>query len=255
MRRFLPSLLAPSASAVVGVAYDGGEAFLGLRYARSPRRFAAAELTELQADAEATRQGPRCWSPDDFPCVPTPGNLPSEACKSPQAAEMSEDCLFLDIYRPSGGSWPKAVMVWIHGGGMTLGDSGGGVGNGTSLSGQDVIVVSINYRLGPLGFLPLRPFGAATGTGGMNGLHDQIQALRWIQRYIGAFGGDAKRVTLFGCSAGSLSICTLAVSPLAKGLFHQAVLQSGPCLGPWGPGTVEEGEEDSFHQDGVCFTR
>ena len=62
MRRFLPSLLAPSASAVVGVAYDGGEAFLGLRYARSPRRFAAAELTELQADAEATRQGPRCWS-------------------------------------------------------------------------------------------------------------------------------------------------------------------------------------------------
>ncbi|CAJ1360451.1 unnamed protein product [Effrenium voratum] len=182
-------------------------------------------------------------SPDDFPCVPTPGNLPSEACKSPQAAEMSEDCLFLDIYRPSGGSWPKAVMVWIHGGGMTLGDSGGGVGNGTSLSGQDVIVVSINYRLGPLGFLPLRPFGAATGTGGMNGLHDQIQALRWIQRYIGAFGGDAKRVTLFGCSAGSLSICTLAVSPLAKGLFHQAVLQSGPCLGPWGPGTVEEGEE------------
>lgn len=61
---------------------------------------------------------------------------------------------------------------------MTLGDSGGGVGNGTSLSGQDVIVVSINYRLGPLGFLPLRPFGAATGTGGMNGLHDQIQASR-----------------------------------------------------------------------------
>ena len=164
---------------------------------------------------------------------------------------MSEDCFFLDIYRPRNRTGALAVMVWIHGGGMTIGDSGGlglGAGDGRRLAAeQEVLVVSVNYRLGPLGFLPVRQLGHPQGTGGMNGLHDQIIALQWIQKNIKAFGGDPERVTLFGCSAGSLSICTLSTSPLAKGLFQQAILESGPCLGPWGPGrTAGKGSlEDS----------
>lgn len=116
--------------------------------------------------------------------------------------------------------------------------------NATMLpSQQDVIVVSVNYRLGPLGFLTVRGFGDdGQGSGGMNGQHDQIVALQWVQIHIAAFGGDPGRVTIFGCSAGSLSICTLSASPLAAGLFQRAIMESGPCVGPWGPGTFEEGQ-------------
>eukprot|EP00439_Symbiodinium_sp_Y106_P012999 s2209_g1.t3 len=148
-----------------------------------------------------------------------------------------QDCLFLDVRRPLG-TKPgdgKATMVWIHGGGMVLGDSGEGrgVGNGSALANRgDVVVVSVNYRLGPLGFLPVRPFAANGGSGGMNGMHDQIVALRWVQANIASFGGDPEKVTLFGCSAGSLSICVLSVSPLTQGrLFHRVILESGPCEG------------------------
>merc|ERR1719326_180167 len=75
----------------------------------------------------------------------------------------------------------------------------------------------------------------------MNGLNDQIVALQWIQQHIAAFGGDPRRITIFGCSAGGLSVCTLSVSPRAAGLFHRAIIESGPCLGPWGPGSFDEG--------------
>lgn len=110
--------------------------------------------------------------PKDFPCIPAVGQKVKDACKSPLAMKMSEDCFFLDIYRPHFRSKHLPVMVWIHGGGMTIGDSGdgysGAAGNGTRLAvEQNVIVVSLNYRLGPLGFLPFRQLGAANGTGGV----------------------------------------------------------------------------------------
>lgn len=228
------------------------EEFVGVRYAQQPNRFSRSvpDTQTWEGIRDALSTAPKCWSPSGFPCIAEGGESPAVACKSASSDSMSEDCLFLDIYRPIDGSadvrTKRPVMVWIHGGGMITGDSGSwsslDIGNGTVLASQQgVVVVSINYRLGPLGFLPLWGFGGS-GSGGMNGLNDQIVALRWLQANVEAFGGDPERVTLFGCSAGSLSICTLSASPVAAGLFNRVILESGPCLGPWGPGTFAEGQ-------------
>ncbi|CAE6953801.1 unnamed protein product, partial [Symbiodinium sp. CCMP2456] len=223
LRQGAAPLVNTSQGLLRGRRVEDGEEFLGIRYATRPARFELSELSTARWEGiyEATKQGPRCWEPGKFPCVPPPGQSAAEACRSTASDDMSEDCLFLDVRRPLG-TKPgdrKATMVWIHGGGMVQGDSGEGrgVGNGSALAHRgDVVVVSVNYRLGPLGFLPVRPFGANGGSGGMNGMHDQIVALRWVQTNIASFGGDPDQVTLFGCSAGSLSICVLSVSPLTQ---------------------------------------
>lgn len=147
---------------------------------------------------------------------------------------MSEDCLFLSIFRRAGtdATDAKPVMFFVHGGGFVHG-SGSEYAGAWLANTQDVVLVTINYRLGPLGFMPVD----ATGTGGMNGIADQALALRWVHDNIAAFGGDPARVTVFGESAGALSTCALVVSPLAAGLFDRAILESGACTGEeWGPG-------------------
>ena len=109
------------------------------------------------------------------------------------------------------------------------------------------IVVSLNYRLGPLGFLATPELKKRYGTsGGMNGIRDQVTALKWVQKHISAFGGDPSRVTLTGESSGGISVCILNTAPAARGLFHRAVVQSGPCIVPssgWGPHTPQYGYE------------
>jgi para-nitrobenzyl esterase len=145
--------------------------------------------------------------------------------------QQSEDCLFLNVWRPDKpGTFP--VMVWVHGGGYT-----GGTGNtpiywGDRLAERgEMVVVTFNYRLGAFGFLAdpaLRQEDPHQSTGNYGTL-DQIAALQWVQDNIARFGGDPNNVTLFGESAGGWSVCTLLASPLAKGLFHRAVLQSGAC--------------------------
>lgn len=111
------------------------------------------------------------------------------------------------------------------------------------------ILVGIEYRLGPLGFLSSPEIAALPesegATGGMNGIRDTIVALEWVQKNIRAFGGDPSRVTIMGESSGGLAVCTLVVSPKAKGLFRRAIVQSGACAGPWGPGTTQEGYDMS----------
>jgi para-nitrobenzyl esterase len=230
-----------------GVRNGQVEKFLGIRYAQQPQRFEVSEpdTTPWSGIRNSTQHAKRCWEPKAFPCVANASTNASMQCKADDVNGMSEDCLFLDIYRPSSGTVPHkpmAVMVWIHGGGMTMGDSM--QPNVTQLApNQGVVVVSLNYRLGPLGFLPVRSFGSPDrGSGGMNGQNDQIVALKWLKRHIASFGGDPDRMTIFGCSAGGLSVCALSVSPRAAGLFRRAAIQSGPCLGPWGPGTFDEGE-------------
>jgi para-nitrobenzyl esterase len=138
---------------------------------------------------------------------------------------ISEDCLNLNVYTPAprrGGDRP--VLVWIHGGGLV--QDGGRNYDGTKLAAAGAVVVTINYRLGALGFLA-HPALASHGAAGNYGLMDQQAALRWVQRNIARFGGDPRNVTIAGQSAGGLSVLAQLVSPGARGLFRRAIAQSG----------------------------
>ncbi len=139
-------------------------------------------------------------------------------------ASSSEDCLYLNVYTPYGFG-PFPVMVWIHGGGLVAGESDSS--DPTALVGSGVLVVTLNYRLGPLGFLAHPALVAANGTAGNYGLMDQQAALKWVKTNIAAFRGDPANITLFGESAGGLSIHSQIVSPLASGLFQKAIVESG----------------------------
>ena len=148
----------------------------------------------------------------------------------------SEDCLYLNIWTPSEkAAEPLPVMVWFHGGGFILGEGAYRDDDGRELAKQGVVVVSVNYRLGVFGFLAHPALAAENPdhpSSGNYGIEDQTAALRWVRDNISAFGGDPDRVTIFGQSAGAVSICAQLASPLAAGLFHRAVIQSGPCVTP-----------------------
>ncbi len=141
---------------------------------------------------------------------------------------QGEDCLNLNVFAPTINGTRRPVLVWIHGGAFVTGSGCFAVYDGTHLAQRGAVVVTINYRLGAFGFLRLAGQGngeiTATGT---EGLGDQILALRWVRDNIAAFGGDPGNVTLFGESAGSMSVASLLAAPAAKGLFHKAILQSG----------------------------
>jgi para-nitrobenzyl esterase len=141
----------------------------------------------------------------------------------------NEDCLYLNVYTPPGHHGRLPVLVMIHGGGLTTG--AGDQHDGSLIVNTDhIIVVSINYRLGPFGFLNLPGLGTSALTGSGNyGLLDQESALRWVRRNIARFGGDPRAVTIDGESAGGWSMCALMTSPPARGLFRSAIMQSGSC--------------------------
>jgi para-nitrobenzyl esterase len=147
-----------------------------------------------------------------------------------RSAAESEDCLYLSVWTPATSAGARLpVMFWIHGGGFFSGASDEGRHEGATLASKGVVVVEINYRLGLMGFLshPELTAESPTKTSGNYGLLDQIAALQWVKTNIAAFGGDPNLVTIFGESAGSLSVSALMASPLARGLFHRAIGQSG----------------------------
>lgn len=147
-----------------------------------------------------------------------------------------EDCLFLNVFTPGCDSSARPVMVWIHGGGFINGSSSTPWYNGTSLSKHgDVVVVTLNYRLGALGFLWLGDLDSRYRSSGVNGLLDQAAALAWVRENISAFGGDPGNVTIFGESAGAMSVSTLLALPAAQGLFHKAIAQSGAAHNTFTP--------------------
>src|SRR5947207_3442662 len=144
------------------------------------------------------------------------------------AVGKSEDCLYLNVWTPNT-SGRRPVMVWIHGGGFFAGFGGEERHNPGPLTRKGAVVVTLNYRLGAFGFL-VHPALAAESpmrSSGNYGLLDQIAALQWVQRNIARFGGDPTRVLIFGESAGGMSVGSLIGSPLAKGLFQRAILESG----------------------------
>jgi para-nitrobenzyl esterase len=143
--------------------------------------------------------------------------------------EQSEDCLSLNVWTPALDGKRRPVMVWIHGGAFTIGSGSQPLYDGSVLARRgDVVVVTINYRLGPLGFLRLADVtnGKIPATGN-EGMLDQVAALRWVRDNIAEFGGDPGNVTIFGESAGGMSVGTILAMPSARGLFHKAIPQSG----------------------------
>jgi para-nitrobenzyl esterase len=143
-------------------------------------------------------------------------------------AVMSEDCLALNVWTPNTDSAKRPVMFWIHGGGFTVGATRNTWYDGRHLAARgDVVVVTINYRLGAWGFLDLSAFGARYAESANVGLLDQIAALKWVKQNISKFGGDPNNVTIFGESAGASSVGDLLSMPVAKDLFSKAILESG----------------------------
>jgi para-nitrobenzyl esterase len=202
---------------------DGVIAWRGIPYAAppiGPLRLRAPEPAEPWSGLrEATSYGaPSMQLPSEIGGnAGPPGTVPE------QVPEPSEDCLYLNVVAPAGAT-DRPVLVWIHGGGYQGGNATMTAGNGATFARDfDVVVVTINYRLGALGFLAV----PGEEHSGAFGLYDQIAALRWVRENITAFGGDPGRVTVLGISAGAKSVANLLASPLAKGLIHRAGSASG----------------------------
>jgi para-nitrobenzyl esterase len=141
---------------------------------------------------------------------------------------QSEDCLFLNVFTPACGDARRPVLFWLHGGAYTIGSGSSDGYDGTRFAtNHDVVVVTINYRLGALGFTHLADLGEQYASSGNAGLLDQVLALQWARDNIAAFGGDPGNVTIFGESAGAGSVACLMAAPRAAGLFHKAIAESG----------------------------
>ncbi|MDK2768116.1 MAG: carboxylesterase/lipase family protein [Sphingomonas sp.] len=211
-----------------GSSERGVERFLNIPFAAPPvdelRWRPPVEAARWTGVRDATAMGPACPQP-----------VRSALVAGGVADHQSEDCLQLNIWRPAGGRH-LPVMVWIHGGAHVLGSGTFPVFDGTALARQGVILVTINYRLGALGYFAHPALTAEAHRGelfGNFGLMDQLEALRWVQRNIGSFGGDPRKVTVFGESAGGISITTMLANPAAKGLFARAIVESSvPTLEP-----------------------
>src|SRR5437763_2189142 len=217
-----------AAGKVQGVEEDGLAVFKGIPFAAPPvgaLRWRPPQPVEPWTGVRpADEYG--AWAPQPPPAGA--GGVGGED------AVKDEDCLTLNVWTPAasdGGQRP--VMVWIHGGGFTTGSGAGALYRGGHLAARgDVVVVSINYRLGALGFAAhpaLRD--PDTGICANWGMLDQVAALQWVQQNIARFGGDPANVTIFGESAGGMSVSTLLGMPMAKGLFAKAIAQSGGPVG------------------------
>jgi para-nitrobenzyl esterase len=205
---------------VQGVVKDDVLLFSGIPYAAPPigtLRFQAAQphsgWSEVRAATRFGKAAPQLTTGGMTASVPVP---------------WDEDCLFLNITTPAADGRKRPVFFWIHGGAYRTGQGAVPWYNGTQFAKRgDIVTVSINYRLGALGFTDLSRFGEDYATSGVNGILDQIVALEWVRDNIVSFGGDPDQITIAGESAGGFSVCTLLGSPRAQGLFNRAVSQSG----------------------------
>jgi para-nitrobenzyl esterase len=231
--------------AVRGTAGPGSHAFLGLPYAAPPtgnlRWRPPQPPAHWHGVRDATSFAPSCpQNPSANPFLP-PGL-------------MSENCLYLNVYTPtrrSSDEGGRPVLVWIHGGGLT--QDGGRNYDPTRLAADGVVVVTINYRLGALGFLAHPALAARSGgPAGNYGLMDQQAALRWVQANIGPFGGNPHNVTIAGESAGGLSVLAQMVSPGSRGLFQKAIIQSGAFALNQQPLSAAETAGEAFAAKAGC---
>jgi para-nitrobenzyl esterase len=213
---------------ISGLAAEGVRGYKGIPFAAAPvgdlRWKSPQPLKAWPGVRKCEAFGPDC------PQAP----YPSGSLYYSPPRDQSEDCLYLNVWTSARAGERHPVMVWIHGGGLTRGSGASRWYDGSSLARKGVVLVTINYRLGPLGFLahPELTAESRDHASGNYGLLDQIAALGWVRKNIAAFGGDAGRVTVFGESAGSWSVNVLVASPLARGLFQRAIGESGGSFGP-----------------------
>lgn len=219
---------------VTGAAGATAHVFRNIPFAAAPLgalRWAPPKaVTSWRGERDGTKSGPSCPQPM------LPNDIPNSGGAN---GPTSEDCLQLNVFAPPG-AVKAPVMVWIHGGGHRTG--AGWVYDGTNFARDGVVVVSINYRLGALGYFAhpaLTKGGQPTGN---FGLMDQVAALKWVKRNIKAFGGDPANVTVFGESAGGMSTLALLATPSAKGLYQKAIVQSG--LGWFRPTSLAAKEKE-----------
>ena len=263
----LARALVPTTSGWIQGNVRGGVAeFLGIPYADAPvgplRWKPPRPKPPWDGVRQAVHYGPACPQvesalPVDIPGADYTDDCP-EDCRGPYCCKGSEDCLYANIWTPVRGDTSRLpVMVWIHGGGLNTGAGSLSVYNGRNLAKErNVVVVTFNYRLGPLGFLahPGLTEESPNHASGNYGFQDQIFLLRWVHDNIANFGGDPDNVTIFGESAGGVSVCTLLASPIARGLFHRAIDESGPCNQRRSilflDGTPE-GQTESAHEQGM----
>ena len=215
------------AGLVQGVTKDGITVYKGIPFAAPP----VGDLRWRAPERPAAWTGVR--SADKF--APACVQMPIvNADLGMEAVSTNEDCLYLDVWTPAKSAQERLpVMVWIYGGGFTIGATSVSLYDGSNLAKKGVILVSVSYRLGAFGFMAHPELTREQGGhSGNYGLMDQIAGLQWVKRNIAAFGGDPNRVTIFGESAGGISVSMLSASPLAKGLFRGAISESGGNFAP-----------------------
>lgn len=210
-----PAVAATVAGQVQAVDRLGMRSYFGIPFAAPP----VGKLRWMPPAPAQAWTTPLAKTQSNAPCLQT-------STSSFRLANGTEDCLYLDVHAPATGAGPFPVMVWIHGGAF---NTGGAVtyADPSPLVTKGAIVVNIAYRMGAMGFLGHPSLRAADGTVGNYGIMDQQAALRWVQDNIAAFGGNKSNVTIFGESAGGFSVMTHLASPLSKGLFSKAIVESG----------------------------
>ena len=218
---------------VRGYVEDGLDVFKGLRYGAPPVGLARFKPPSRPAawrePADATAYGAPAIQSGLAPGErrTSPGDPPA-----PDEPASSEDCLFLNVWTPGLDAKARPVMVWLHGGGFANGSGGAAMYDGGALARKgDVVTVTVNHRLNVFGYLHLgEVFGPDYAQSGVAGMLDIVQALEWVRDNIAAFGGDPANVTIFGESGGGWKVSLFMAMPGARGLFHKAVIQSGPGL-------------------------
>ena len=239
-------IISTPCGAVQGTAgrVPGTAAFKGIRYATAGRWEYPKQVTHWEGTYDATQYGACSYQPRAF--YNEEENLKKifyyHEFRKGETYTYSEDCLFLNIFTPdtakAGDKLP--VLIYIHGGGFT-----GGCGHEKHFDGpvwpaKGIIGVTLNYRLGPMGFVCLPQLKEEAGHTGNYGLYDQMTAIKWVKDNIAAFGGDPENMTIMGQSAGAASVQLQCQSPLTEGLFHKAVMSSGCGLGGMMSGKTED---------------
>jgi para-nitrobenzyl esterase len=212
-----------------GTSENGLGVYRGIPFAAPPvgdlRWRPPQPAAKWQGLKPADKFGPRCF----------------QGGRGVPGVETSEDCLYLNVWSPARSARDRVpVLVWIYGGGFSAGATSEPTYSGENLAKKGVVLVNISYRVGQMGFFvhPELSAESKNHASGNYGLLDMIAGLEWVQRNIAAFGGDPHRVTIFGESAGGIAVSMLCASPLAKGLFHGAISESGGSFGPPRPATL-----------------